>query len=800
MITDINKNKLYEDFLDASQHDEVIIPDEQVEPEAEMRPQDYDHMFTLYFSMREVDSLEDAMNGFKKSFKMISRLLRTMPYITKHSNIEYALPENVKEYFRRGLRSDFKANITFYVNLKKMSVRQGLQFFASLFNAVNLSFGGLADVCDQIEFYPKSEDGNFRDDMIYDVKLVEFVNIFKKAGIDICYYKRKITNDKRNMMMQAYNCLQPFMRSDYFYWELIDILDFDYREFLTNKIFEARSMPGQQITLENVQIVKLPVDVMDGFSSGEFDVEEMISRKTSYMFSYLDQQYFENSYLGYDAADSKALGNFLRSGMLKPSEVRIYYAPQSEEIICIVYVAPTIVDYYGEKRLFSVAFDFCQGKNAAPEKQIPGFLTMIFQTSNLEVLKSITAVKSAFERFNKIHESLLESLVVNEDFINDVDKGELVVSQIQEEQHSPEEYEHIMVVELNYSTNDAEVLSQNIRKLKRQFDRFMKMSPMVRDFCGAEFYTDKFEIYRNSNNFVKLKEDEEYLKYVRRGYTALVCGFDARQEPSPKVVMKFLSGIITNSTVYDYKGYNITFMSPERMARTYSCPSSIINEVVTAMFRSYESENKVRIESLRSVARIATAFNKSPEFLYQLQDAIPGCHNMFQKSMEYKMYFVADQTIEDGQPLSRAFSDADAVVADLKISGDSFVYADSNFVIDVLSDTSKIRRINDNSESFKRLKQRMNMEPIVPDLVTVYNTSRIEPNGHEDGVVIVVPKIIYDDELDEFLIYAFSVYLDYSDVQSDSELELAGKTISRVWKTSEKEGIDIAHKLYNEFI
>jgi hypothetical protein len=69
---------------------------------------------------------------------------------------------------------------------------------------------------------------------------------------------------------------------------------------------------------------------------------------------------------------------------------------------------------------------------------------------------------------------------------------------------------------------------QNIRKLKRQFDRFMKMSPMVRDFCGAEFYTDKFEIYRNSNNFVKLKEDEEYLKYVRRGYTALVCGFDAR--------------------------------------------------------------------------------------------------------------------------------------------------------------------------------------------------------------------------------------------------------------------------------
>ena len=173
---------------------------------------------------------------------------------------------------------------------------------------------------------------------------------------------------------------------------------------------------------------------------------------------------------------------------------------------------------------------------------------------------------------------------------------------------------------------------------------------------------------------------------------------------------------------------------------------------------------------------------------------------MFQKSMEYKMYFVEDQTIEDGQPLSRAFSDAEAVVADLKISGDSFVYADSNFVIDVLNDTSKIRRINDNSESFKRLKQRMNMEPIVPDLVTVYNTSRIEPNGHEDGVVIVVPKIIYDDELDEFLIYAFSVYLDYSDVQSDSELELAGKTISRVWKTSENEGIDIAHKLYNEFI
>lgn len=123
MSTDINKNKLYEDFLDASQHDEVIIPDEQVEPEAEMRPQDFDHMFTLYLAMREVDSLEDAMSGFKKSLKRISRLLKSMTFITKHSNIEYALPDNVKEYFRRGLRSDFKANISFYVNLKKMTVR-----------------------------------------------------------------------------------------------------------------------------------------------------------------------------------------------------------------------------------------------------------------------------------------------------------------------------------------------------------------------------------------------------------------------------------------------------------------------------------------------------------------------------------------------------------------------------------------------------------------------------------------------------------------------------------------------------
>ena len=249
MITDNKKHKLYEDFLDASQHDEVIIPDEEVEPEAELRPQDYDHMFTLYLSMREVDNLDEAMSGFKKSLKRISRLLRSMTFITKHSNIEYVLPENVKEYFRRGLRSDFKANITFYVNLKKMSVRQGLQFFASLFNAVNLSFANGADVCNAVEFYPKSEDGGFRDDMIYDLKLTEFVNIFKKAGIDICYYRRKIINDKRDMMMRAYNCLQPLMRSDDFYWELMDILDFDYREFLTKKIFEARSMSGQEITL-----------------------------------------------------------------------------------------------------------------------------------------------------------------------------------------------------------------------------------------------------------------------------------------------------------------------------------------------------------------------------------------------------------------------------------------------------------------------------------------------------------------------------------------------------------------------
>ena len=118
------------------------------------------------------------------------------------------------------------------------------------------------------------------------------------------------------------------------------------------------------------------------------------------------------------------------------------------------------MDYYGEKRLFSVAFDFCQGKKAAPEFQIPGFLSMIFKTSNedYEVINSIKAVKSAFERFNKMHESLLESLVVNEDFINDVDKDELVVGQEITEHHSPEEYEHIIVVELNYATKDVDAL------------------------------------------------------------------------------------------------------------------------------------------------------------------------------------------------------------------------------------------------------------------------------------------------------------------------------------------------------
>lgn len=66
---------------------------------------------------------------------------------------------------------------------------------------------------------------------------------------------------------------------------------------------------------------------MDGFASGEFDADEMIRRKTSYMFNFIDEQYYENSYLGYDAQDSKALGESLKSGVLKPSEVGIYYAP-----------------------------------------------------------------------------------------------------------------------------------------------------------------------------------------------------------------------------------------------------------------------------------------------------------------------------------------------------------------------------------------------------------------------------------------------------------------------------------------
>ena len=328
----------------------------------------------------------------------------------------------------------------------------------------------------------------------------------------------------------------------------------------------------------------------------------------------------------------------------------------------------------------------------------------------------------------------------------------------------------------------------------------MKMSPMVRDFCNAEIYTDVFSIYRGANNSVALTSSEEYMKYIKSNYVALVCGFDSRQDPSPKLVMKFLYGVLVNSSVLNHTAYNVTIMPSERPSRTAACPGSIIDNTVQLMFRSDEADNKFRIESLRSIARIATVFNKSPEFLYQLQDAIPGCHNMFQKSMEYKMFYAAEKMIEEGQPLSHTFSDAEEVVADLKVSGDSFVYADLNFVMNVLSDTSQIRRVSDNSESFKRLKQRMNMEPIVPDLVTVYNTARIEPNGHEDGLVIVVPKIIYDDELEEFLIYAFSVYLDYSDVQSDTELELAGKTISRVWKMSEKEGIDTAYKLYKEFI
>jgi hypothetical protein len=48
----------------------------------------------------------------------------------------------------------------------------------------------------------------------------------------------------------------------------------------------------------------------------------------------------------------------------------------------------------------------------------------------------------------------------------------------------------------------------------------MKMSPMVRDFCNADIYTDLFSIYRGANNSVTLTSSEEYMKYIKSNYVA----------------------------------------------------------------------------------------------------------------------------------------------------------------------------------------------------------------------------------------------------------------------------------------
>ena len=180
-------NRILEDFIDIN--DDIIVPDD-IE-EGNVDGTGYDMMFNLmadvngnddYKEFTPVEIVINRLNAFLDSFGAVVSHTRPVAFSVDGDDGSAEWLDEVTRLSEEPYVIANRINICFYVNLKKMSVRNAYNFLAGIFNSANKN---KVDY-EHMEFFKRYEDG-FNYDYVYPVELRSLCRLLKETGIKVMF-------------------------------------------------------------------------------------------------------------------------------------------------------------------------------------------------------------------------------------------------------------------------------------------------------------------------------------------------------------------------------------------------------------------------------------------------------------------------------------------------------------------------------------------------------------------------------------------------------------------------------------